>query len=863
MNTDTENVYYEDIPPGALNEEDFICTEKIVPRKIKPQNIVMRLMDREIYGSRKPGSHFHVVREFYQNVFPNLTLVNVEKPPCFLRKFSPDGKHFIAFSADQTSLEIYEYRGGAAAGDLVAGYPSELLNDTHHRIRTHIFYRFFRPKHTVNVCQHRLVARSERNPGQLPYMEQQLNRECSLFTEDGRYVIVGSAAHIPEDLRPHFYHIHSNNEAVTPTIRSALEDFSLHLVDLHQGKLCDTKHFRIDKIYLSHNQGIYLYKEVLAVLSVQHQTIHLFQIVDGMLIEIRKIGRFCYDDDPFIVSSVFGAIRNERPFHEETINSLKHRLLVFLYKRAKKISDETRDPLELRKFYKYFDMFKSLRMWKMQLLDEDHLFIKYASEEVVTLRVAEPNIQSSFFVIYNISESKILEVYENTSEGLLQLFENYCDCFRNARLCADSQFTCSPSNNLYARLTQQRFKQTIVRAIYGGRTEATKRILAQLPISAQSYSGSPYLDLGLFSYDDKWVSVMERPKVYGEYPIRFYARDSGLLKFKIYAGILGQTVPASARRLVAFTFHPTDPFAISVQRTNSEFIVNFPYPEVVGEGDVISLTLPDGRVQCYFLPTNRRDQWIPYNINPNIHNSIPVWSNCNNTAWFVRSIVNPYATIESNPSVPNHYGSTINSFATTTCNINSQSQDYVQKFHNDGCTSTTDLHYFYPHIRSAWLTNSCAGVQVEIPKQEKTIIHCGAICSRPCYCNPQSGNKTEIERNCTETPMSVDDIKSTTSCCCNKEKNRSNNNVGKRNKNVSCAFQSRPIVNTSDKAVTTYADKASSCTAKKGCKSQTDIQPDMWFTKRPRSKEIVRSNRSLDVCDSSCCLGSACCCNSD
>lgn len=59
------------------------------------------------------------------------------------------------------------------------------------------------------------------------------------------------------------------------------------------------------------------------------------------------------------------------------------------------------------------------------------------------------------------------------------------------------------------------------------------------------------------------------------FPCRFYARDSGLLKFKIYAGVLGQSVPASARRLVAFTFHPTDPFAISVQRTNSEYIVNF------------------------------------------------------------------------------------------------------------------------------------------------------------------------------------------------------------------------------------------------------------------------------------------------
>lgn len=104
--TSNAPVYYEDIPPGALNESEFICTERITPRKIKPQNIVMRLMDREIYGSRKPGSHFHVVREFYQNVFPNLTIVNVEKPPCFLRKFSPDGKHFIAFSADQTSLEV-------------------------------------------------------------------------------------------------------------------------------------------------------------------------------------------------------------------------------------------------------------------------------------------------------------------------------------------------------------------------------------------------------------------------------------------------------------------------------------------------------------------------------------------------------------------------------------------------------------------------------------------------------------------------------------------------------------------------------------------------------------------------------------
>lgn len=101
------NSYAEDYKQSATNSNnDFFCTDRITPRKIKPQNIVIRLINRETLGARKPGSHFHIAREFYQNVFPNFTIVNVEKPPCFLRKFSPDGKHFIAFSSDQTSLEV-------------------------------------------------------------------------------------------------------------------------------------------------------------------------------------------------------------------------------------------------------------------------------------------------------------------------------------------------------------------------------------------------------------------------------------------------------------------------------------------------------------------------------------------------------------------------------------------------------------------------------------------------------------------------------------------------------------------------------------------------------------------------------------
>jgi de-etiolated-1 len=159
-------------------------------------------------------------------------------------------------------------------------------------------------------------------------------------------------------------------------------------------------------------------------------------------------------------------------------------------------------------------------MWKMQLLDENHLLIKYASEDVVTLKCQDPNSQPSFFVVYNMTTTEVLAVFENTSEKLLELFENFCDLFRNATLHSESQFPCSASSNIHARQIQQRFKHTIINAKFGGHTEAVKRLLAQLPISSQSYSSSPYLDLALFSYDDKWVSMMERPKACGDHPIR-------------------------------------------------------------------------------------------------------------------------------------------------------------------------------------------------------------------------------------------------------------------------------------------------------------------------------------------------------
>lgn len=114
------------------------------PRKVPPQNIVIRLYNRQTFAYKKPGTHFHTARQFYQNVFPNFTVINIEKPPCFLRKFSPDGKHFIAFSSDQTSLEVYTYRGPAAAGDLLHSINQTNSEKQRFEIKSKIFERFFK-----------------------------------------------------------------------------------------------------------------------------------------------------------------------------------------------------------------------------------------------------------------------------------------------------------------------------------------------------------------------------------------------------------------------------------------------------------------------------------------------------------------------------------------------------------------------------------------------------------------------------------------------------------------------------------------------------------------------------------------------
>jgi len=51
-------------------------------------------------------------------------------------------------------------------------------------------------------------------------------------------------------------------------------------------------------VFLANHSGVHMHKNVLAVLSLQHQIIHLLQIKEsGALMDLQRIGPYCFEDD--------------------------------------------------------------------------------------------------------------------------------------------------------------------------------------------------------------------------------------------------------------------------------------------------------------------------------------------------------------------------------------------------------------------------------------------------------------------------------------------------------------------------------------------------------------------------------------
>lgn len=59
-----------------------------------------------------------------------------------------------------------------------------------------------------------------------------------------------------------------------------------------------------DFVNLAHNTGVFLYDDLLAIVSLRYQIIHILQIRDsGHLVDVRAIGAFCREDDELFLNS--------------------------------------------------------------------------------------------------------------------------------------------------------------------------------------------------------------------------------------------------------------------------------------------------------------------------------------------------------------------------------------------------------------------------------------------------------------------------------------------------------------------------------------------------------------------------------
>ncbi|KAF0920846.1 hypothetical protein E2562_037385 [Oryza meyeriana var. granulata] len=226
----------------------------------------------------------------------------------------------------------------------------------------------------------------------------------------------------------------------------SIEKITFYLVRLEDGAILDEKAFCNDFINLAHSLGAYLYEDLLCIVSLRYQTIHILQIRDsGNLVEVRKIGAFCQEDDELFLYSLGQAVRGV-----SFLPGIKQRLLSFIFRKTwKEESDQTLRVQHLKKFYFHFQDYVDLIIWKVQFLDRHHLFIKFGSVDGGVSRSAEQNL--AFFAVYNMETTDIVSLYQNSSEELYSLFEYFYDHFHaNSQNSSYGKFISSHSNNVHA-----------------------------------------------------------------------------------------------------------------------------------------------------------------------------------------------------------------------------------------------------------------------------------------------------------------------------------------------------------------------------------------------------------------------------
>ncbi len=128
-------------------------------------------------------------------------------------------------------------------------------------------------------------------------MGYSLNRNhiYCLFSRD-QYAIVCASKLVNEQQHPPYNQLVQSNEDLNPLSRFYFEHFLIFLIDYSRGIICQQLEFQFDRI------GLTIYKSTLAILSIQHQKLHLYHIDEknGKLIELLTVGKFAQTEEEYL-----------------------------------------------------------------------------------------------------------------------------------------------------------------------------------------------------------------------------------------------------------------------------------------------------------------------------------------------------------------------------------------------------------------------------------------------------------------------------------------------------------------------------------------------------------------------------------
>lgn len=365
-------------------------------------NIAARIFDRQIC-TPAPGTSVHHARRFYENLVPSYTVYEVECPDHSFRKFTEDGQYLISFSRNYQELIVYRPRW------LSFSCKDEDCDKDDLPSKARRFDSYFTQLYCVPLAS----------------CNELICKDFFLYMESNQFGLFATSTAQIHDA-----------PAVGGAVQGvpSIEKITFHLLRMEDGEILDKKVFSNDFVNLTHNMGVFLYDDLLAIVSLRYQTIHILQIRDsGNLVNVRAIGEFCREDDElFLNSNAQGmSLSNRNKQHQvpenrvenhmhqgqpnmenSFLSGIKQRLLSFIFQGI--WNEETDDSLRIQrlrnKFYFHFQDYVDLIIWKVQFLDRHHLLIKFGSVDGGVSRNADHH--PAFVAIYNMDTTEIVSFYQ-------------------------------------------------------------------------------------------------------------------------------------------------------------------------------------------------------------------------------------------------------------------------------------------------------------------------------------------------------------------------------------------------------------------------------------------------------------------